>query len=76
MCLAVPGKILEIKKFENKNVGLVDFNGVKKDIPLSLVPNAKIGDNVLVHAGFAIEIIDDKEAEKTNEVFDQIMSFQ
>lgn len=76
MCLAVPGKILEIKKVENKNVGLVDFNGVKKDIPLSLVPNAKIGDNVLVHAGYAIEIIDDKEVEKTNEVFDQIMSFQ
>ena len=76
MCLAVPGKILEIKKVENKNVGLVDFNGVKKDVPLSLVPNAKIGDNVLVHAGFAIEIIDDKEAKKTNEVFAQIMSFQ
>ncbi len=76
MCLAVPGKILEIKKVENKNVGLVDFKGVKKDIPLSLVPNAKIGDNVLVHAGYAIEIIDDKEAKKTNEVFDQIMSFQ
>lgn len=76
MCLAVPGKILEIKKVENKNIGLVDFNGVQKDVPLSLVPNAKIGDNVLVHAGFAIEIIDDKEAEKTNEVFNQIMNFQ
>ena len=76
MCLAVPGKILEIKKVENKNIGLVDFNGIKKDVPLSLVPNAKIGDNVLVHAGFAIEIIGDKEAKKTNEVFAQIMSFQ
>ena len=76
MCLAVPGKIEEIKKVKNKSIGLVDFNGIKKDVPLSLVPNAKIGDNVLVHAGFAIEIIDDKEAEKTNEVFNQIMSFQ
>lgn len=53
MCLAIPGKILTI----NKQLATVDFDGVEKDINISLV-EVKIGDYVMVHAGFAIEKMD------------------
>lgn len=62
MCLAIPGKILKID-LENK--AQVDFNGLKKEVSLDLVPNTQIGDYVLVHAGFAIECINKEEAQKT-----------
>lgn len=57
MCLAIPGKILDDKR--------VDFNGVIREVSFDLVPKAKVGDYVLVHAGFAIEIVDLEEAKKT-----------
>ena len=67
MCLAIPGKIISI---ENQNdtifqVGKVSFDGVKRKINLSLVPEAKVGDHVLVHVGVAVSIIDAEEAKKT-----------
>lgn len=67
MCLAIPGKILEIKKNDESIflIGKVTFSGVTKNINLSLVPEAKIGDHVLVHVGVAVSIIDEEEAEKT-----------
>lgn len=55
MCLAIPGKILKIKD----QLATVDFQGVQKEINISLV-DVKIGDYVMVHAGFAIEKIDDE----------------
>ncbi|MBI5417302.1 HypC/HybG/HupF family hydrogenase formation chaperone [Candidatus Poribacteria bacterium] len=68
MCLAVPGKIIKIKK----NIATVDFNGIKKDVMLDLLPEAKHNDFVLVHAGFAISIINQKEAKETLKLFSQI----
>lgn len=67
MCLAIPGKILEIEKNDESVflIGKVTFSGVTKNINLSLVPEAKIGDHVLVHVGVAVSIIDEDEAEKT-----------
>ncbi|RPA69398.1 HypC/HybG/HupF family hydrogenase formation chaperone [Cyclobacteriaceae bacterium YHN15] len=67
MCLAIPGKILEIKKNDETVflIGKVTFSGVTKNINLSLVPEAKIGDHVLVHVGVAVSIINEEEAEKT-----------
>lgn len=67
MCLAIPGKILEIKENDESVflIGKVTFSGVTKNINLSLVPEAKIGDHVLVHVGVAVSIIDEEEAEKT-----------
>ncbi|MFZ5365516.1 MAG: HypC/HybG/HupF family hydrogenase formation chaperone [Patescibacteria group bacterium] len=61
MCLAIPGKIQSIE--ENSQTALVDFNGLKKKVNISLV-KPKNGDFVIVHAGFAIEIIDKNEAEE------------
>jgi hydrogenase expression/formation protein HypC len=67
MCLAVPGKILSIEGDDPLlRCGRVDFSGIVKQINLAYVPEAKIGDYVLVHVGFAINTIDEAEA---NQVF-------
>ncbi len=58
MCLAIPAKIIKI----NKNIAEVESFGVKKEIDISLTPDAKTGNFVIVHAGFAIQIIDKEDA--------------
>ena len=65
MCLAVPGRILEIEGDDPLlRAGRVDFAGTIKRVNLAYVPEAKIGDYVLVHVGFAISVVDDEEAQK------------
>jgi len=68
MCLAIPVKIIEI----DGTMGTVEFGGVKKDIALQLVPDAKVGDYVLLHAGFAIQKLDIKEAQETIRLLEEI----
>jgi len=68
MCLAVPAKVLEIDGI----VGKVDFGGSSRDVDLTLV-NAKVGDYVIVHAGFAIQVLDKKEALETLEIWKGIL---
>lgn len=58
MCLAIPARITRIKE----NIAEVKSFGVKKEIDVSLVPDAKVGNYVIVHAGFAIQIIDEEDA--------------
>lgn len=62
MCLAVPGKIVSQEGEE----AIIDFGGVKRSANVSLLPKANIGDYVLVHVGFAIQIVDKKTAEAAN----------
>ena len=62
MCLAVPAKVIEIRDA----MGKVELSGVTRDVSLMLLPEAKVGDFVLVHAGFAMQIVDEKSAEETN----------
>jgi hydrogenase expression/formation protein HypC len=70
MCLAVPGKILTIEGDDPfLRTGRVDFAGIVKTINLAYVPEAKIGDYVLVHVGFALNTIDETEA---NQVFEYL----
>lgn len=66
MCLALPARLVE--KLEGDQ-GLVDLGGVKKPVSLALVPEAVIGDYVIVHVGFAIGLIDPEEAERTLALF-------
>ncbi len=68
MCLAAPGKILTIDEggqTPGDRIGTIDFNGSQVDVSLSLVPDTKIGDWVLVHAGYAISQLDEAEAKET-----------
>jgi hydrogenase expression/formation protein HypC len=65
MCLAVPGRILAIEGSDPiLRSGTVDFSGVTKRVNLSYVPEAVVGDFVLVHVGFAISTVDEEEAAK------------
>ena len=61
MCLAVPGQVLSITD-DQLRTGTVSFGGVTKDISLALVPDAGVGDYVIVHVGFAISKLDEKAA--------------
>ncbi len=73
MCLAVPGKILSIEGSDPVlRSGRVDFSGIVKQINLAYVPEAKIGDYVLVHVGFAISIVDEQEAQQVFEYLRQM----
>ena len=67
MCLAVPGKILSINEGEDalSRVGIVDFQGGRVEASLAMTPEARAGDWVLVHAGFAITLMDEAEAAET-----------
>jgi len=73
MCLAVPGKILSIKKDDPlMRVGQVSFGGIIKEVNLVYVPEAVIDDYVIVHVGFAISVLDPKEAERVFSYLDEI----
>ena len=72
MCLAVPMKIITIEGFS----ATVEADGVSREINLRLLEDAQVGDYVLVHAGFAIEKIDEQEAKETLELMQQIFRFQ
>ena len=72
MCLAIPGKIVSIDKKTSHAV--VDYGGgTKRTANVSLV-TVKIGDYILVHAGFAIEVLDEKDAKETLALFDEMLS--
>lgn len=68
MCLAIPGKVASISiEDEFSRLGVVDFGGLRKEVNLSFAPEARVGDYVLVHVGFAISTIDEREAERVFE---------
>ncbi len=73
MCLAVPGKIVSIEEADSVfRCGKVNFGGIVKQVNLACVPEARIGDYVLVHVGFAISTIDEAEAQQTFEYLREI----
>lgn len=73
MCLAVPGKIVSIEGDDPLlRSGKVDFAGVTKQVNLAYVPEARIGDYVLVHVGFAISTVDEEEARQVFEYLRQM----
>lgn len=65
MCLGVPGQIVEIQDSgDSLPTGKVSFGGVVKDVCLAYVPEAKVGQYVIVHVGFAIQVMDEAEAQE------------
>jgi hydrogenase expression/formation protein HypC len=65
MCLAVPGRVVEISRETVPVMGKVDFGGIRKEICLEWLPDVQIGEFVIVHVGFAISKMDEAEAEET-----------
>jgi len=72
MCLAIPARIVEL----DKDKAVVDAMGNRWRAKTTLLPEAKLGDLVLIHAGFAISLIDEEEAKKTWQLIKQINEFQ
>jgi hydrogenase expression/formation protein HypC len=73
MCLGVPGKVLEIEPNAlGMTMGKVSFGGIAKEVCLAYVPEAQIGDYVIVHAGFAISRLDEAEAMEVFELLNQM----
>ena len=73
MCLAIPGKITDIQgEDELVRTARVNFGGIVKEVNLAFVPEAAIGDYVLVHAGCAISVIDEQEAQQVFEYLEQL----
>ncbi len=65
MCLAIPGKILETSECDGAPTARVDFGGVTRPVRLDFVPEAQVGDYVIVHVGFALSRVDAEEASRT-----------
>jgi hydrogenase expression/formation protein HypC len=72
MCLAIPAKVLNVEN----NSARVDFgNGVEREVNVSLV-DVKVGEYILVHAGYAIQVLDEREAEETIQLWNQILEME
>ncbi len=67
MCLAVPGKLISISSEDLNRSGKVSFGGVVKEVSLAFVPEAQVGDYVIVHVGFALSRVDEAEAQRVFE---------
>jgi hydrogenase expression/formation protein HypC len=65
MCLAIPGKVAGIEEKDGNRIGRVQFGGITRQACLDFVPEARDGDYVMVHVGFAISVVDKDEAERT-----------
>ena len=76
MCLAVPGKVVEIQGEGELRMGKVDFAGVQRQACLAYVPEVQVGDYVLVHVGFAISRIDEQAAQETLEALAEIAALE
>jgi len=73
MCLAVPGKVVKISGEDDlSKLGVIDFSGIKKEISLAYLPEAKLNDYVIVHAGFALSIIDEEDARESLKAFQEL----
>jgi hydrogenase expression/formation protein HypC len=75
MCLAVPGQVLNIED-DQLRMATVSFGGVTKSVSLALVPEAGVGDYVVVHVGFAISKLDEEAARRTLETYAEMASLQ
>ena len=73
MCLAIPGKLIEKYNENGLTMGKLDYSGAINTACLEYVPEIKIGQYALVHAGFAINIIDEEEADKTYVAWDEVV---
>lgn len=72
MCLAIPGKVLTKQNIGGVEVGQVQFGGITRQVALGFVPEAEVGDYVMVHVGFAISRVDAAEAQRTYEILKEL----
>ena len=76
MCLGVPGKIVDVYESNGLQMAKVDFGGIFREACLSYVPEAKIGEYCIIHVGFAISLLSEKDAMETLELLRQMGSLE
>jgi hydrogenase expression/formation protein HypC len=76
MCLAVPGKIVDIYEAEGMQMGKIDFGGALREVCLAYVPEARVGDYAVIHVGFALNLLSPEEAEETLKLLRQLSEFE
>ncbi len=72
MCLAIPGKIISSQMDNGIRVGRVQFGGITRETCLDFVPEASVGDYVIVHVGFAISLVDSEEAARSYQLLESM----
>ena len=72
MCLAIPGKVVSVEQSNGLRVGRVQFGGIIRQASLDFVPEAEVGDYVMVHVGYAISRVDEAEAQRTYELLEEM----
>ncbi|MER5687077.1 HypC/HybG/HupF family hydrogenase formation chaperone [Streptomyces sp. NPDC002917] len=72
MCLAVPGRVMDIEERDGTRMATVDFGGVVKEVCLEYLPDLQVGEYAIVHVGFALQRLDEESARKTLELFAEL----
>ncbi|MFJ3582040.1 HypC/HybG/HupF family hydrogenase formation chaperone [Streptomyces sp. NPDC090127] len=76
MCLAVPGRVLDVEDRDGTRMATVDFGGVVKEVCLEYLPDLKVGEYAIVHVGFALQRLDEESARRTLELFETLGMLQ
>ena len=72
MCLAIPGKVISVEQSDGLRSGRIQFGGIIRQASLDFVPEAEVGDYVMVHVGYAISRVDEAEAQRTYELLEEM----
>ena len=72
MCLAIPGKVISVEQSNGLRSGRIQFGGIVRQASLDFVPEAEVGDYVMVHVGYAISRVDEAEAHRTYELLEEM----
>jgi hydrogenase expression/formation protein HypC len=76
MCLSIPAKITKIYKQDSLTMGTVDFGGISREVCMDYVPEAQVGQYVLIHVGFAISLMDEEEAQETLKLLQEMTDLE
>lgn len=76
MCLGVPGKIIEIDDSSGMKMAKIDFGGVIRQACIEAIPDAKIGDYTIIHAGFALNVLSEAEAMDSLQILSEIANLE
>ncbi|WP_078901040.1 HypC/HybG/HupF family hydrogenase formation chaperone [Actinacidiphila yeochonensis] len=72
MCLAVPGRVLDVEERDGTRMATVDFGGVVKEVCLEYLPDLQVGEYTIVHVGFALQRLDEESARRTLDLFENL----
>lgn len=75
MCLGIPGQVIQIYELDGTMMSRVDFGGVLQEVCIATVPEVQLGQYVIVHAGFALNVLSDEEAEETIKLLNEVEAF-